>query len=154
MLRFYRQHPGRKSSWPWGGSGALGKYYFMTAQGGDLLSLRFTSNDPLSDLVFNLKLALSKRYQNGSNPTTSLPSFVSREVYKSLPFTHDTMIRLFDDPLNAENWPVNEKIVNRRMASNLSAAFIMSSSKRSRSCLGASANSNSVTKRLNLGSGM
>ena len=56
---------------PYEGSRALGKSYFMS-NSDPWLGLAFTSNVPLTRLIYRLKEALSKRYIDRSDPEKAI----------------------------------------------------------------------------------
>jgi hypothetical protein len=70
--------------------------------------LTFTSNEPLTELVEGLMTVLSERYKDGRF-RTSMPSFVSKDEYDELEFKHDNIIKLFDQALESDGWPENDR---------------------------------------------
>ena len=127
------------------GSHALGKSDFMS-NSDPWLGLAFTSNVRLTRLIYRLKEALSKRYIDRSDPEKAIrvPSFMSKEEYDSLEFTHNDMIQLFTEALESSDWPKSDRSESRlTVPSNSFEAFI-----------GYAASSGSSSKRLSSGSVM
>jgi hypothetical protein len=88
------------------GKGGFGKLLFMVGSVRALNGLTFTSNEPLTKLVTRLKQVLSVRYIDGSG---SMLSFVSKDVYDALEYRHDNIIKLFDQALESDGWPENDR---------------------------------------------
>lgn len=134
------------------GYSSMAKHFFMGVQGlAAWQGLTFTSNTPLTDLLYNLKAALSKRYTT-EQKNTGVPSFMSKEEYDGLEFKHDDMVRLFDVALSSHGWPEKDKSKERlTVPSNSSAALKQLGTKRSWTHLESSASSSSSSKQLNSG---
>ena len=129
------------------GSGAYGKLLFMKGSVSALDELTFASNEPLTKLVEGLMKVLSERYRDGRYKT-SMPSFVSKDVYDAFEPRHDHIIKLFNQALESDGWPENDRNPTPvTLLSISSIAALRGRSKRSLDHLSTGGSSSSRFKR-------
>ena len=129
------------------GSGAFGKLLFMKGSVPALDELTFTSNERLTKLVEGLMKVLSERYRDGRHKTR-MPSFVSKYEYNAFEPNHDTIINLFDQALESDGWPENDRAPTPvTMPSISSMADLRANSKRSWDHVSTDGTSTSSVKR-------
>jgi len=115
-------------------------------------SLTFPSNAPLTDLLQDLKKALSTRYIGYSDVEKRIrvPSFM-KETYQGLEYRHGNIIKLFDQALSLD-WLENDRSETRlTVPSIMSSALAQSSTQSSWQYMESGAGSSNGSEQLNSG---
>jgi len=95
-------------------------------------SLTFPSNALLTDLLQDLKKALSTRYIGYSDVEKRIrvPSFMKEGTYQGLEYRHDNIIKLFDQALSLD-WPENDRSETRLTVPSIMSSALAHSSTQS-----------------------